>query len=54
MFFFLETLLAARDRVTLSYIARDALTGEPLQASTVVACCSCRVSSLRVTSVARE
>ena len=33
---FLETLLAARERLTLSYVARDAVTGEPRAASSVV------------------
>ena len=33
---FLETLLAARERLTLSYVARDAVTGEPRSPSSVV------------------
>ncbi len=33
---FLETLLAARERLTLSYVARDAVTGEPRAPSSVV------------------
>ncbi len=33
---FLETLLAARERITLSYVARDAVTGEPRAPSSVV------------------
>ncbi|AWV88479.1 exodeoxyribonuclease V subunit gamma [Bradymonas sediminis] len=33
---FLETLLAARQGVTLSWVAREATTGEPLNASSVV------------------
>lgn len=33
---FLETLLAARDQLTLSYVARDAVTGEPRSPSPVV------------------
>ena len=33
---FLETLLAARDRLTLSYVARDAVTGEPRAPSSVI------------------
>ncbi len=33
---FLETLLGARDRLYLSYVARDVLTGDPLQPSSVV------------------
>ncbi len=33
---FLETLLAAREQLTLSYVARDAVTGEPRGASSVV------------------
>lgn len=35
-YLFLETLLAARDRFFLSYVARDAATGEPLEPSPVV------------------
>jgi exodeoxyribonuclease V gamma subunit len=35
-YMFLETLLAARDRIFLSYIARDAQTGEALEPSAVV------------------
>lgn len=35
-YLFLETLLAARERVVLSYVARDATTGEPLEPSPVV------------------
>jgi exodeoxyribonuclease V gamma subunit len=33
---FLETLLAARERITLSYVARDAVTGEPRSRSSVL------------------
>jgi len=33
---FLETLLAAREQITLSYVARDAVTGEPRAPSSVV------------------
>ena len=33
---FLETLLCARERLTLSYVARDEQTGDPLAPSTVV------------------
>ena len=33
---FLETLLAARERLTLSYVARDAVTGEPRAPSSVI------------------
>lgn len=33
---FLETLLCARERLTLSYVQRDALTGEALEPSSVV------------------
>ena len=33
---FLETLLAARERITLSYVARDAVTGEERARSSVV------------------
>ena len=33
---FLETLLSARERLTLSYVARDAVTGEPRAPSSVV------------------
>ncbi|HEY6476785.1 MAG TPA: hypothetical protein VI456_09410, partial [Polyangia bacterium] len=33
---FLETLLAARERITLSYVARDAVTGEEKAPSSVV------------------
>ncbi len=33
---FLETLLAARERITLSYVARDPVTGEPRSRSSVV------------------
>jgi exodeoxyribonuclease V gamma subunit len=33
---FLETLLAARRGITLSWVAREATTGEPLEASSVV------------------
>lgn len=33
---FLETLLGARDRLVLSYVARDEQTGEPQSASTVI------------------
>lgn len=33
---FLETLLAARQGLTLSWVAREATTGEPLEASSVV------------------
>lgn len=35
-YMFLETLLAARDRIFLSYIARDAQTGEALEPSAVI------------------
>jgi exodeoxyribonuclease V gamma subunit len=35
-YLFLETLLSARDRMVLSYVARDELTGEALQPSSVV------------------
>jgi exodeoxyribonuclease V gamma subunit len=35
-YLFLETLLSARDRLVLSYVARDELTGEALQPSSVV------------------
>ena len=34
---FLETLLAARERLTLSYVARDPVTGEERQPSSIVA-----------------
>ena len=33
---FLETLLAARERLTLSYVGRDAVTGEPRAPSSVI------------------
>jgi exodeoxyribonuclease V gamma subunit len=33
---FLETLLCTRERLTVSYVQRDALTGEPLEPSSVV------------------
>jgi exodeoxyribonuclease V gamma subunit len=33
---FLETLLAAREQITLSYVARDAVTGEPRAPSSVI------------------
>ncbi|MBN2492701.1 MAG: exodeoxyribonuclease V subunit gamma [Planctomycetes bacterium] len=36
-YLFLETLLSARERLTLSYVARDARTGERLQCSSVIA-----------------
>jgi exodeoxyribonuclease V gamma subunit len=35
-YLFLETLLCARERLYLSYVAREALTGEPLAPSSVV------------------
>ncbi len=35
-YMFLETLLAARDRIYLSYVARNAHTGEALEASAVI------------------
>ncbi len=35
-YMFLETLLAARDRIFLSYVARDARTGEALEPSAVI------------------
>ena len=35
-YLFLETILAARERIFLSYIARDAKTGDPLEPSSVV------------------
>jgi exodeoxyribonuclease V gamma subunit len=35
-YLFLETLLAARDRLFLSYVARDPRTGEALEPSTVI------------------
>jgi exodeoxyribonuclease V gamma subunit len=35
-YLFLETLLAARDRIYLSYVARDAKTGDPLEPSSVI------------------
>ena len=36
LYMFLETLLSARDRVVLSYVARDEVTGEELPASSVL------------------
>ena len=33
---FLETLLCARERLVLSYVARDELTGERLEPSSVI------------------
>jgi exodeoxyribonuclease V gamma subunit len=36
-YLFLEALLAAREYLTLSYVARDEVTGEPLQPSPLVA-----------------
>jgi exodeoxyribonuclease V gamma subunit len=36
MYMFLETLLSARDHVTLSYVARDEITGDELPASPVL------------------
>ncbi len=35
-YMFLETLLCARERLYLSYVARDPLTGDPLEPSSVV------------------
>lgn len=35
-YLFLETLLAARDRIYLSYVARDAKTGDALEPSSVI------------------
>jgi exodeoxyribonuclease V gamma subunit len=35
-YLFLETLLAARERIFLSYISRDAKTGDPLEPSSVI------------------
>ena len=36
LYMFLETLLSARDRLVLSYVARDELTGSPLSPSSIV------------------
>ncbi len=36
LYMFLETLLSARDHVTLSYVARDEITGDELPASSVL------------------
>ncbi|HEY0712098.1 MAG TPA: hypothetical protein VGF45_05455, partial [Polyangia bacterium] len=36
LYMFLETLLSARDRLVLSYVARDELTGAPLLPSAVI------------------
>jgi exodeoxyribonuclease V gamma subunit len=36
LYLFLETLLSARERLVLSYVARDELTGEPLPPSSVL------------------
>lgn len=36
LYMFLETLLSARDKVVLSYVARDEITGEELPASSVL------------------
>jgi exodeoxyribonuclease V gamma subunit len=36
LYMFLETLLSARDRLILSYVARDELTGSPLSPSSIV------------------
>lgn len=36
LYMFLETVLCARERLVLSYVARDELTGEPLQPSSVL------------------
>ena len=35
-YLFLETLLAAREQIFLSYVARDAKTGDPLEPSSVI------------------
>ena len=35
-YLFLETILAARDRIFLSYVSRDAKTGDPLEPSSVI------------------
>src|SRR5260370_24957138 len=35
-YLFLETLLAARERIFLSYVSRDAKTGDELQPSSVI------------------
>ena len=35
-YLFLETILAARERIFLSYVARDAQTGDPLEPSSVI------------------
>jgi exodeoxyribonuclease V gamma subunit len=36
LYMFLETLLGARERLVLSYVARDELTGDPLEPSSVI------------------
>src|SRR6185295_8926019 len=36
LYMFLETLLCTRERLVLSYVARDELTGEPLEPSSVI------------------
>jgi len=46
---FLETLLCARDRLVLSYVGRDEITGEKRPPSAVLLECarSCRVATLQ-------